>query len=204
MKLKTIGLTGGIATGKSTVARRWQELGAVAIDADVLAHRTLEPGTPTWEQVVKEFGRAILNADQTVNRRQLGEIVFTDETKRLRLNEIVHPAVRRMWDEELQNIRNDKRTTEAVCVIPLLYEVRAEKEFDCVVTVACSEPTQIARLAAKGLNEQQARARIRAQWPIQKKMDRADYVIWNDGALEQTLRQADIIWATIKENHHAP
>ena len=201
MKLRTIGLTGGIAAGKSTVARRWQEASAAVIDTDALAHRTLERGTPTWEQVVREFGREILNADETVNRARLGAIVFADEVRRQKLNGIVHPVVRQLWTEELEQLRRDATVAVAVVVIPLLYEVGAENEFDRVVVVACSEQTQLARLAAKGLSEQQAHARIRAQWPIQRKMDRADYVIWNDGALAPLHRQADIIWAAIKENH---
>lgn len=203
-RLRKIGLTGGIACGKSTVLRRWEDAGAAGIDTDVLAHQTLERGTPMWQGVVGEFGRGILNADESVNRARLGEIVFADEAARQKLNSIVHPAVRRMWAEALEELGRDGHTRVAVVSIPLLYEVGAENEFDCVVVVACSELTQLARLAAKGLNEEQARVRIRAQWPIQKKMDRADYVIWNDGALAHLQRQADKIWATIKENHHAP
>ena len=203
--LTKVGLTGGIASGKSTVSRRWQhKAGATVIEADKLAHRTLEPDTPTWAAIVRTFGQGILNADRTVNRPKLGEVVFADEQKRLALNAIVHPAVLQMWTEELDKLTREGKTRVAVAAIPLLYEVGAEKEFDCVVVVACPEQTQLARLAAKGMNETQARARLRAQWPVQRKMDRADYVVWNDGTLEILHQQADIIWATIKENHHAP
>ncbi|MGD0016720.1 MAG: dephospho-CoA kinase [Verrucomicrobiia bacterium] len=202
-KLVRIGLTGGIAAGKSTVAQRWQQAEAVVIEADELAHRVLEPGTPTWKSVVKEFGRDILNADQTINRPKLGETVFRDESKRLALNKIVHPAVLRMLTELLAECEREGRAKFAVATIPLLYEVGIERDFDCVVTVACSEQTQLARLMANGFSEEQARARISAQWPMQKKMDRADFVIWNDGTRRMLSEQADIIWAIIKENCHA-
>jgi dephospho-CoA kinase len=202
--LTKVSLTGGIATGKSTVSHRWQQAGAAVVDSDELAHRTLDPDTPTWEAVVRTFGKDILNADRTVNRPKLAEIVFGDEQKRLALNAIVHPAVLGMWEHELAKLAREGETQVAVVSVPLLYEVGLEKQFDCIVVVGCAEQTQLARLAAKGMSEAQARARIRAQWPLQQKMDRADLVIWNDGSLEVLDRQADIIWATIKENHHAP
>jgi dephospho-CoA kinase len=202
--LVRIGLTGGIATGKSTVAARWQAAGAAIIDADRLAHQTLEPDTPTWSEVVRVFGEAILNEDRTVNRRRLGEIVFGDEQQRLALNHIVHPAVRRRWNEALDALEQDPRADTAVAVIPLLFEVGAETEFHHVVAVGCSETTQLARLAANGLTAPQARVRIRAQWPIQMKLDRAEFVIWNDGSPAVLNRQADITWASIKEDRHAP
>jgi len=204
MRLIKVGLTGGIAAGKSTVAARWRQAGAAAIDTDELAHQTLTPGTPTYAAIVKTFGNQILNADQTISRRVLGEIIFADEQKRLALNRIVHPAVRQMWEQALAGLARDGNAEVAVAMIPLLYEVGVEGEFDCVVTVGCGERTQFARLAAKGFSESQARARMHAQWPMQRKMDLADFVVWNDGSREVLDQQADIIWATIKESHHAP
>jgi dephospho-CoA kinase len=153
-KLLKIGLTGGIAAGKSTVAQRWQQAGAIVIDTDELAHRALEHGSPTWQEVVREFGREILNADQTVNRQKLGEIVFRDESKRLALNRIVHPAVRKMQADLLARCEREGRAEFVLVTVPLLYEVGAERDFDCVVTVACSEQTQLARLTATGLSEE--------------------------------------------------
>ena len=204
MRLIKIGLTGGIASGKSTVASRWRTSGAVVIDTDELAHQTLARGTPTYAAIVKTFGKDILNADQTINRRVLGEIVFADEQKRLALNQIVHPQVAKMWQESLARLERGGQTEVAVAMIPLLYEVGVEAEFDCVVAVGCSEQTQRARLTANGFSEAQARARMQAQWLVQKKVDRADFVIWNDGSREVLDQQAAIIWATIKESHHAP
>ena len=203
-RLIKVGLTGGIATGKSTTLQRWQQAGAAGIDTDELAHRTLAPHTPTWDEVVRTFGPEILNNDATVNRPTLGEIVFGDEQKRRALNHIIHPAVRQMWAEEMQKLERDGKAEAVVVSVPLLYEVAAETEFDCVVAIGCSEETQLARLKQKGLSEAQAHARIRAQWPRQLKMDRADFVIWNDGSPRVHSEQADIIWATIKETYHAP
>jgi len=203
-QLIKIGLTGGIGTGKSTTLEFWRKAGAAVIDADELAHQALTPDTPTWERVVRTFGNEILNEDKTVNRPKLGDIVFADDGKREALNRIIHPAVDRMWREDIERLKREGQAEFVVFGIPLLYEVAAESQFDCVVTVACSEQTQLSRLAMKGLNETQARARIRAQWPLAAKMDRADFVIWNDGTPEVLHQQAEIIWATIKETYHAP
>ena len=203
-RLIKVGLTGGIATGKSTTLQRWQQQGAAGIDTDELAHRALAPHTPTGDEVVRTFGRGILNKDGTVNRPKLGEIVFTDEPKRLALNRIIHPAVRQMWAEEMEKLERGGKAEAVVVSVPLLYEVAAETEFDCVVAVGCSEETQLGRLKQKGLSEAQARARLRAQWPLQLKLDRADFVIWNDGSPRVHSEQAAIIWATIKETYHVP
>ena len=203
-RLIKIGLTGGIGTGKSTTLELWSNAGAAVIDADELAHQALTTDTPTWERVVRMFGNEILNADRTVNRARLGELVFDDAGKREALNQIIHPAVKRMWEEAVEQLERDGRAEFVVLAIPLLYEVAVESQFDCVVVVGCSGPTQLARCRRKGLSAAQARARIAAQWPLQAKMDRADFVIWNDGTLAVLHQQAEIIWATIKETHHAP
>jgi len=199
-----VGLTGGISTGKSLTLDCWQQARAAGIDADVLAHQALMPKTPTWEEVVSTFGPKILNKDGMVNRPKLGKIVFADERKREALNRIIHPAVEKMWTEDVEKLAREGTAKIAVVAIPLLYEVVAETQFDCVVVVGCSEPTQLARLTRKGLSKAQARARIRAQWPLQMKMDRADFVIWNDGQLAVLHQQAETIWANIKETYHAP
>jgi dephospho-CoA kinase len=190
-----VGLTGGIATGKSSVAELWRAKGAAIIDSDLLARRALEPGTPTYAQVVERFGRGILNADGTVNRPALGDIVFADERRRQELNAIVHPAVRQLWKQALTGL-----TGTAVVAIPLLFEVGAENEFDCTVAVGCSATTQLTRLRNIGLDDARAQARIRAQMPVQEKLDRAQYAIWNDGSRTVLSRQADMIWDKIKES----
>jgi dephospho-CoA kinase len=203
-RLIKVGLTGGIATGKSMTLDYWQRAGAIGIDADTLAHQALTPRTSTWVRVVQTFGSKILNKDETVNRPKLGKIVFADEKKRESLNCIIHPAVEKMWTERIEKLVRGSTAGIAVVAIPLLYEVAAETEFDCIVVIGCSEPTQLARLTRKGLSKSQAQARIRAQWPLPMKMDRADFVIWNDGLLEVLQQQAETIWANIKEIYHAP
>jgi len=200
--LTRVGLTGGIAAGKSAVAELWRERGAVVIDADELARRALTPGTPTYFAVVQTFGPGIVKPDGAINRAALGEMVFGNEEHRRRLNELVHPVVRQKRQETIAALQQGAAV--AVEVIPLLFEVGEENEFDCIVTVACSEATQLARLAAKGFSESQARARIAAQWPMARKMERADYVIWNDGSRRVLAEQADIVWRNIQESYHAP
>ena len=194
MRLTRIGLTGGIAAGKSTVAEMWRARGATVIDSDGLAHRAQAPGTATYQKIVATFGPGILNPDATLNRRQLGEIVFADAARRQALNAIVHPVVRAEWQQALA-----AATTTTVAVIPLLFEVGAEKEFDWVVVVGCSAATQLARLVAKGLTVAQAQQRIQAQLPVSTKMDRGDFVIWNDGSLAVLQQQAEMLWTKIKE-----
>ncbi|MCG3150232.1 MAG: Dephospho-CoA kinase [Verrucomicrobiae bacterium] len=195
MHFTKVGLTGGIAAGKSSVAELWRTRGATIIDSDSLAHATLAPGTPTYRQVVAEFGPDIVNPDGTINRRTLGEIVFNDAARRQKLNNIIHPVVRQQWTQALAETSGVR-----VVVIPLLFEIGAEAEFDTVVVVGCSAPTQLARLTAKGLTEAQAGARIRSQWPMQQKMDRGNFVIWNDGSRAVLDRQAELIWNKLKEN----
>ena len=196
MRLITVGLTGGIASGKSAVADLWRSQGATIIDSDDLAHRALEPGTPTYARVVETFGTEILNEDGTVDRQRLGEIVFNDKKRREELNNIVHPAVADMWQEQLAGLR----AGITVVAIPLLFEVGAEQQFNTTVAVGCSEQTQLKRLEAKGLTGSQARARIQAQMPVQQKMDRSQYAIWNDGSRAVLARQAEIILSRIKES----
>ena len=195
MRSTNVGLTGGIAAGKSSVAELWRAKGATVIDADVLAHEALAPGTPTYEEIVRAFGEGMLNADRTISRATLGRVVFADEQKLQTLNAIIHPSVREKWSRALANANG-----VTVVSVPLLFEVGAEVDFHHTVAVGCSEATQLARLAAKGLTEAQARARIRSQMPVQQKLDRARFAIWNDGSRAVLARQAEMIWDKIKEN----
>ncbi|NQU12445.1 dephospho-CoA kinase [bacterium] len=198
-RLLKVGLTGGIAAGKSTVLMLWQQAGAAGIDTDALAHRALEPETPTWAAVVCEFGESILRPDRTIDRRKLGALVFADEQRRQALNAIVHPVIHRWWREGVAAIEQAGAPAVVVVAIPLLYEVGVAAEFDRVVVIGCSEPTQLARLGAKGLTATEARARLAAQWPLADKMERADFVIWNDGSRRILAAQAEEIWSRLKE-----
>lgn len=198
-----LALTGSIATGKSTLAGLWRRHGAAVIEADELAHRALIPGTDSYNKIQHTFDSGILNPDTTINRRALADIIFNDDQKRAALNAIIHPVVGRLRAEALTDLARTGHTGIVVHAIPLLFETGIERDFDCVVTIACSAATQQARLRAKGFTPPQSAARLRSQLPQQTKMDRADFVIWNDGALRVLAEQADIIWNTIQETRHA-
>jgi dephospho-CoA kinase len=198
-----LALTGSIATGKSTLAVLWRQRGAVVIEADELAHRALLPGTESYSAIVKTFGAGILTPDTTINRRALAEIIFADDQKRAALNAIIHPVVGRLRSEALSELTRTGFTGTVVNAIPLLFETGIEQGFDCIVTIACSAATQQSRLLAKGFTPAQITDRVRAQLPQQTKMDRADFVIWNDSSLRTLAEQADIIWNIIQETRHA-
>ncbi len=188
------GLTGGIATGKSTVARLFQELGAHVIDFDVLAHEVTRPGLKAWEEIVKFFGVEILNPDQTINRKKLGRLVFDDPEKLARLNQIVHPAV---FEEDqkitAQILAWDPRAV-IIKEIPLLIEAGAGHLVEKIIVVYASPEVQLQRLLARGLDRDEALKRINAQAPLSEKMKWADFVIYNDGNLEETRRQVEEVY----------
>ena len=197
-RLIVAGLTGGIASGKSTAALMFARRGARLIDTDTLAHQALAPRTATGRRVVEAFGRGIVDPDGTINRARLGEIVFADERQRLRLNELVHPAVRQAWLEEIEALRRLGETGVVLVIIPLLYETGAQDLFDRVIAVACGVATQQARLSSRGLTAQQASARVAAQLPMTQKMERADYVIWSEGALPVLEQQVERVWQRLQ------
>ncbi|MBI5394001.1 MAG: dephospho-CoA kinase [Verrucomicrobia bacterium] len=196
-QLIQVGLTGGIATGKTTVAGMFARLGAMIIDTDALAHRAIEAGAPAYDAVIEAFGRGIVDAGGAINRARLGEIVFADDPQRQRLNAIVHPAVRAAWTAEVEDLRRRGWRGVVMIVVPLLFEVGLEKQVDAVVTVACSEATQRDRLRERGLSDAQADARIRAQWPVAVKMEKADFAIWNESTMSVLEQQAARAWDRI-------
>ena len=197
-KLIQAGLTGGIASGKTTAATMLAALGAHVIDTDELARRALEPGTPAAEEVTRVFGREILKADGAIDRERLGDIVFADARQRQRLNDIVHPEVRAAWQGQLIELRRAGWHGVVAVVIPLLYEVAAQDWFDAVIAVGCAEVTQRQRLRERGLTDAQADARIRAQLPMTAKMERADFVAWNEGSLAVLEQQVTRIWKRLE------
>jgi dephospho-CoA kinase len=183
-----LGLTGGIATGKSYVVSRLRHAGVPVIDADVLAHDAVARGTPGLAAVVERFGPEMLSAAGDLDRRRLADIVFRDEAARRDLENIIHPVVRRGMAEFFERL--PAATPVAAADIPLLYETHRERHFDKVVVVACAPDTQIARLMARdNLSREAAERRIAAQLPIEEKMRRADYVIRTDGSHEETDAQ---------------
>jgi len=193
-----LGLTGGIATGKSTVTAMLRQRGIPVIDADAIAREVVEPGEPAYEAIVRHFGREILQPDGTLDRKKLGEIVFSDEAERLVLNSIVHPEVRRVMREQAEEL---ERQGAAIVFmdIPLLYESKLKPMVDKAVVVYVPSDVQLRRLLERDeLDEEQAMKRIRAQLPIEEKRQWADYLIDNQGTREETERQVDQLLAKIK------
>lgn len=186
-----LGLTGGIACGKSTVLAMFAKRGIPTVDADVLARRVVEPGEPAWREIVERFGADLLLPDGRIDRKRLGALVFSDEAARRDLNRIVHPRVRAAMWREVEEIER-RGAKLVVCDVPLLFESGLEDRFDAVMVVYVPPEEQLRRLMARnGLTREEALARIRAQMPIEEKRRRADYVIDNSGSLADTERQVD-------------
>jgi dephospho-CoA kinase len=178
-------LTGGIATGKSYCLRQFAARGAPVIDADLLARLAVAPGSPGLAAVVERFGPVLLREDGSLDRSALAAIVFADRGARADLEAIVHPDVYRRIREWFARL--PPSTTLAIADIPLLFETGHEHDFDHVIVAACSPEEQLRRLVVRdGLPERDARARLDAQWPIEEKVKRADYVIRTDGTFAQT------------------
>ncbi len=197
-----VALTGGIASGKSTVARRLQELGAVVVDADQVARDVVEPGTPALARIAEEFGPSVIAADGSLDRAALGSIIFADEAARQTLNAITHPAV----GERSRSLFSAAQAADPAVVVvydvPLLVNERGEGrvgEFDRVVVVTADEETRVRRLIdLRGLPEADARRRIASQAPESARLAIADHVIDANGDREDTLRQVDELWATLR------
>jgi dephospho-CoA kinase len=193
-----LGLTGGIATGKSTVASMLRERNIPVIDADQIARQVVEPGKPAYRAIVEHFGKQILLPDGTLDRKKLGEIIFSNEAERQVLNSIVHPEVRKMIREQAEQAI---RAGEPIIVmdIPLLFESKLRHMVDKVVVVYVPFDVQVRRLMERDdSSEEQALKRIRAQMPIEDKREMADYVIDNQGSREETERQVEQLLAKIK------
>jgi dephospho-CoA kinase len=188
-----VGLTGGIATGKSYCLARFEARGVPVIDADRLAREAVAPGTRTLQAVAARFGSSILLADGSLDRAALGRIVFTDRTARADLEAIVHPEIYRGIGEWFAS--RPPATRFAMADIPLLFETGHNHEFDRVIVAACDPPLQLRRLMARdGLSEPEARARLNAQWPIEEKVARATHVIRTDGTLADTDAQVRTVY----------
>lgn len=195
-----VGLTGGIASGKSTVARMLEEKGAVLIDLDELAHAVQEPGKPVWREIVRHFGPEILRADRTIDRGRLGAAVFADRAKLELLNRLVHPAVLAEWQKRIEAIRKTRPDAIIVSDIPLLIEAGLAPLADVVLLVYLSPEEQIRRLMARnGYSREEAEQRLAAQMPLGEKIAHADLVIRNDGPPEQTRREVCALWKELKE-----
>lgn len=190
-----IGLTGGIASGKSFVSRKLRELGAVVIDADQVAREVVQPGKPAWASIIREFGRTVLNPDGSLDRKKLGRLVFSDQEKLKKLNEITHPYIIREIKRLLENCYRSGEHKIVVLDIPLLFEVGLDELVDEVWVVYVDAATQVERLMERdGLSEEEALQRISSQMPLEEKARRAHRVIDNRGTPEETVRQIMEIW----------
>lgn len=187
-KGRVIGLTGGIACGKSAVSEELKRGGWLLLDTDEIAHAQYLPGSKGHKNVVDAFGSVILNQDQSVNRSILGRIVFSDPEKLRLLNSIIHPLVRAAWQEQLNEHLNRRPDIPAAVVIPLLFEIGAQAQFERVVCVACSISLQIRRLRERGLTPEEAEQRLAAQLPLEQKIKQSHIHIWNNG--NRTLLQS--------------
>jgi len=194
--MKVCGLTGGVGMGKSTAAQFLSERGAQVVDADELARQLVQPGHPALAEIQTTFGRDLIAPDGRLRRDELARIVFTDAAAREKLETILHPRIRERWLAQIETWRGENRAL-AVVVIPLLFETRAESHFDKIICVACSAPAQRERLLARGWTPEQIQQRLAAQWPVEQKISRADFVVWTDGALDAHVRQLERIFVKL-------
>lgn len=184
------GLTGGIATGKSTVTAIFEEAGARVIDADAIAREAARKGTPAYDDIVARFGSAILFSDGEIDRKRLAAIIFNDPAAQRALERIIHPRVKRETARRLERIQQETPDAVVIIDVPLLFEARMDRGLDAVIVVYAPEKVQIQRLMARdSLSKPEALARLRAQMPIDAKKSRATHVIDNSEDLEITRAQ---------------
>ncbi len=194
-----VGLTGGIASGKSTVARMFAEEGAYIIDLDELSRLVVEPHKPAWRDIVRHFGDEILTEERTLDRDRLGSVVFSDPAKRRKLEGIVHPRILEAYGKRLQRILEKNEQAIVIADVPLLMEVEMEGSFDKVIVVYIPPESQMKRIVQRnGLSQEEARNRLKSQMPIEEKARRGDFVIDNSGTLEETGRQVKEIYEKLK------
>jgi len=196
-KKTVIGLTGSFGTGKTTVAGIFRSLGATIIDADILAKQAIKPGSRAYRSVIQEFGKGVLRKDGIVNRKKLAGIVFSSRNKLTKLTSFIHPVV-------IQQIKKRvKRAQKGIIVIdvPLLIESGLEKIVDKIVVVKTSRATQIKRCVKKGFSESDVKMRIRHQLALAKKIQRADFVIDNNGSKTDTGKKVKKLWRVIKNGN---
>ncbi len=189
-----VGLTGGIGSGKTTAAGRFSQLGAYIIDADKLAHAVMLPNTPAWYEITACFGAQILNPNKEINRKFLADIVFADKTLLNKLNKIVHPQVFLEEKKQITQIIQNNSNAIIILDIPLLIETGHHKQMDRVIVVSVSQEKQTQRLLANGLTYKQIKTRLSAQLPLEEKIKHADFIIDNNGSLNQTYRQVEDIF----------
>jgi dephospho-CoA kinase len=194
--MRVLALTGGIGCGKSLAAQYFAELGALVIDADQLARAAIERGSAGFDEVVTLFGDSILK-DGNIDRRALGEIIFKDPKAKDAVEKIIHPFVRKEFEEAVASLKGDQ---VLVYEIPLLYETNNQERFDLVITVESEMQNRIARLRGRGMHISEIEGRIAAQATREQRIEIADFLIDNDGSEDELLRQVEKIWDSLHDS----
>jgi dephospho-CoA kinase len=192
--MKLIGITGGIGMGKSKSGEILARRGLPVIDTDVLARQVVEPGQPALAEIQNLFGKEIVGTDGRLRRDELAKKVFSDPAARAALETMLHPRIRQLWQLEAEKWKGEGKSIGFV-IIPLLFETNAEPSFTATLCIACTEKSQWERLRARGWPENQIRHRIAAQWPVSKKLDHSDFVIWTETSVEIHEAQLDHLLA---------
>jgi dephospho-CoA kinase len=195
-----VGLTGGVATGKSTVAKMFKRCGAYIINADLLAHAVVEPGKPAWRAIAKVFGKTVLNPDRTVNRQALGSVVFQNPSKLRRLEQIIHPRVAREQARLTKQAGHEDPEAVIIYDVPLLFEAGIDARVDKVIVVTADRDTQIIRLKNRnGFTRADAIRRIRSQMPLRHKAAAADYVLDGTALRPRLLAQVRRLYRELRD-----
>ncbi len=194
-----VGLTGGIASGKTVVSNRLRDLGAHVIDADDISKAVMVPHTECWKKLVESFGKQILKKDSSIDRKILASVIFDDPVKRKHLNTIVHPEITKMINLQVKRIKAECPDAIIIIEAALLIETGTYKEYEKLIVVYSREELQEERMITRdGITRAEARKRIDAQWPIVKKMKVADYLIQNEGSLEQLSKDTDRLFVSLR------
>jgi len=197
-----LGLTGGVGMGKSTCAQLLRQRSMCVVDTDDLARVVVEPGQPALGEIRNKFGAETIRPDGSLERSVLAQIVFSNAAARKELEGILHPRIRELWYQQIQSWRREGQTLATV-VIPLLFETGAQRELDATICVACSTATQFERLSARGWTPEEIQQRISAQWSIEEKLAKANFVIWTEAGLDLHVLQLDRILSAVS-SHRAP
>ncbi len=199
--MKVFGLTGGIATGASTVAKVFRELGAIVIEADEVGRELVVPGSEVLAKIAGIFGPKILTKDGTLDRKKLADIIYKDEVARRRLNSLIHPLIQRRILQDIGRLRDEQPDAIVIVDVPLLLDTTGPEayELDGVIVVSTDRATQLKRLGSRDkISPEDAERRLAAQRPVAEKAEDADWVIDNSGSEEETRRQVDMMWEELQ------
>ena len=196
-------MTGGVGMGKSKAAQLLRSRGVPVVDTDEVARELVEPGQPALAEIERLFGPQFIGSDGGLRRPALAKLVFSDAAARKQLEDVLHPRIRQVWRAQLAVWKTQSQSI-VVVVIPLLFETNAQIELDATVCVACSQPTQQRRLLVRGWSKEQIQQRIQAQWPLEQKIARADFVVWTEAGLDVHTAQLDRILSQVMHSANPP